>query len=369
MSLNINTDWKVDAINLAETGDMSWRSIARELGVAKSTVSDFLREYYKEREKVDDDVEAVKRVDEMYPETAHIISNPLVDFYVQEAVDKETVSYESVFKIATDKTKQEGTHLFIPDVQAKEGVDFSHLAALGNYIVHKKPDVIINIGDFADMESLSSWDKGKKSAEGKRVIKDINAAIEAMWILLEPLYNFQQAELEEFGEIKYKPRMVLCLGNHEDRITRHVNSCPELDGFLGIHSLKYEEFGWEVYPFLTPVTVGGIAYCHYFQNVMTGKPMTGTAANMLSKIARSFSMGHRQVLDIATRYLQIDGEQQFGLIAGAFYMHEEDYKGRQGNHHWRGIVVKHNVKAGSYNPMMVSIDWLLDNYGDKNATN
>ena len=349
--MNNNNDWKQLAIRLAETNALSWRGIARELDVPKSSVSDHLRAYYKEREKVDDDTDAVKRVDEMY-EQASVVA------------DKESVSYESVFKIATDKTKQEGTHLFIPDVQAKEGVDFSHLAALGNYIVHKKPDVIINIGDFADMESLSSWDKGKKSAEGKRVIKDINAAIEAMWILLEPLYNLQQLELEEFGEIKYKPRMVLCLGNHEDRITRHVNSCPELDGFLGIHSLKYEEFGWEVYSFLTPVTVGGIAYCHYFQNVMTGKPMTGTAANMLPKIARSFSMGHRQVLDIATRYLQIDGEQQFGLIAGAFYMHEEDYKGQQGNHHWRGIVVKHNVKAGSYNPMMVSIDWLLENYGE-----
>ncbi len=355
-----NKEWMLGAIKLAETGALSWRGIARELGVPKSSVSDALRAYYKEREKVDDDVDAVKRVDDMYPSLSYS-----EEFYTLNAINSDDpITYETVFKIVTDPTKQEGTHLFIPDAQAKEGVDFSHLAALGNYIVHKKPDVIINIGDFADMESLSSWDKGKKSAEGKRVIKDINAAIEAMWILLEPLYNLQQAELEEFGEIKYKPRMVLCLGNHEDRITRHVNSCPELDGFLGIHSLKYEEFGWEVYPFLTPVTVGGIAYCHYFQNVMTGKPMTGTAANMLTKLGRSFSMGHRQILDIATRYLQIDGEQQFGLVAGAFYMHEEDYKGQQGNHHWKGIVVKHNVRNGSYNPMVVSIDWLLENYGE-----
>ena len=328
--------------------------IAQMLDVPRTTLRDFFSRYYSEL--------AVDKADEMYPQSAATVNSPLVDFLIKDAEGE--LQYESVFKIATDPTKQEGTHLFIPDVQAKEGVDFSHLAALGNFIVHKQPDVIVNIGDFADMESLSSWDKGKKSAEGKRVIKDINAAIEAMWILLEPLYKLQQAQLEEFGEIKYKPRMILTLGNHEDRITRHVNSCPELDGFLGMDSLKYEEFGWEVYPFLTPVTVGGIAYCHYFQNVMTGKPMTGTATNMLPKLGRSFSMGHRQTLDIATRYLQIDGEQQFGLIAGAFYLHEEDYKGDQGNHHWRGIVVKHNVKNGSYNPMMVSIDWLLENYGE-----
>jgi len=342
--MNNTKEWQSVAITIKNAHhNFTTTKIAEMVGVSRETCRDFFKRYYSAL--------AVDKSDEMYPEAPAV-------------ADKELLQYESVFKIVTDTTKQEGTHLFIPDVQAKEGVDFSHLAALGNFIVHKKPDVIVNIGDFADMESLSSWDKGKKSAEGKRVIHDINAAIEAMWILLEPLYNLQQAELEEFGEVQYKPRLILTLGNHEDRITRHVNSCPELDGFLGLDSLKYEAFGWEVYPFLTPVTVGGIAYCHYFQNVMTGKPMTGSAANMLTKLGRSFSMGHRQILDIATRYLQIDGEQQFGLVAGAFYMHEEDYKGKQGNHHWKGIVVKHNVKNGSYNPMVVSIDWLLENYGE-----
>lgn len=44
-----NKDWYQDAINLAETGALSWRGIARELGVPKSSVSDYLRAYYKMR--------------------------------------------------------------------------------------------------------------------------------------------------------------------------------------------------------------------------------------------------------------------------------------------------------------------------------
>jgi len=52
------------------------------------------------------------------------------------------------------------SHLIIPDVQAKPGLDFTYLRAIGNYIAKKQPDVIINIGDFADMPSLSSYDKG-----------------------------------------------------------------------------------------------------------------------------------------------------------------------------------------------------------------
>ena len=31
-------------------------------------------------------------------------------------------------------------------------------------------------------------------------------------------------------------------------------------------------------------------------------------------------------------------------------------KDPQGNHHWRGVIVKHNVCDGSYNPMFVDID-------------
>jgi len=41
-----NNDWQQDAILLAATGAVSWRGIARELGVSKSTLSDYLRSYY-----------------------------------------------------------------------------------------------------------------------------------------------------------------------------------------------------------------------------------------------------------------------------------------------------------------------------------
>ena len=45
-------------------------------------------------------------------------------------------------------------HLVIPDCQVKSDVPLENLEWIGRYIVDKKPDVIINIGDFADMPSL-----------------------------------------------------------------------------------------------------------------------------------------------------------------------------------------------------------------------
>ena len=44
----MNNEWQIDAVKLANTGVMSWRDIAIQVGKAKSTVSDFLRGYYAE---------------------------------------------------------------------------------------------------------------------------------------------------------------------------------------------------------------------------------------------------------------------------------------------------------------------------------
>lgn len=43
----------------------------------------------------------------------------------------------------------------------------------------------------------------------------------------------------------------------------------------------------------------------------------------------------------------------------SFYQHDEEYMGPQGNHYWRGIVFKHEVTDGRYDPMFVSLDYLL----------
>ena len=64
-------------------------------------------------------------------------------------------------------------HLVIPDVQAKPGDDFNFLSWIGKYCAREHPDVIVQIGDFADMPSLSEYDKGKKSFEGRSYKKDI----------------------------------------------------------------------------------------------------------------------------------------------------------------------------------------------------
>jgi hypothetical protein len=58
----------------------------------------------------------------------------------------------------------------------------------------------------------------------------------------------------------------------------------------------------------------------------------------------------------------VDGRELCGLVAGAFYQHDEDYLGEQGNQYWRGIVVKNEVRNGTYDPCWVSLKYLLSHY-------
>ena len=250
-------------------------------------------------------------------------------------------------------------HLLIPDVQAKEGVPLDHLDWAGKFIVDKKPDVIICIGDFADMPSLSSYDKGKRSFEGRRYKKDIASAKIAMDTLLGPLRK-HNAHMKRLKQKQYKPRLVLTLGNHEERIERASNLQPELEGVIGYHDLPYGD--WEVHDYLKPVVIDGVLYVHYLANPMNGKPYGGTALNQLGKVQHSFCVGHKQTLEHATYFTPL-GKQTTGVVAGAFYQHDEEYKGYQGNAHWRGIVMLHDVHEGNFDPMFVSMRYLRRRYG------
>jgi hypothetical protein len=252
-------------------------------------------------------------------------------------------------------------HVVIPDTQAKPGVPTDHLAWIGHYIVDQfagRPGVeIIHLGDHWDMASLSSYDKGKKAMEGRRYVEDVTAGNEAFAILNAPL-NAYNATRAAYHEARWRPGLHLLRGNHEDRITRATENDAQLDGLLSLDQL--ESPGWQVYDFLEPLWLDGVGYAHFWANPMTGRPHGGQAATRLKTIGHSFTMGHQQTLDYALRF--VGGRSQHALICGACYLHDEDYKGPQGNAHWRGIVVCHQVEAGSYDPMMVSLDYLCRRY-------
>ena len=251
------------------------------------------------------------------------------------------------------------THLILPDVQVKDGHDVTFLEKIGQFIVDKKPDVIVCLGDFADMESLSSYDKGKKSFEGRRYTKDIEAAHNAMQALTEAPYRYNQQQFRNKKKL-YNPRMILTLGNHEDRIRRAIETSPELDGVLSVDDLGYDKYGWEVYPYLEVVNVDGVNYSHFFTSGVMGRPVPN-AKQLLIKKHQSCVMGHVQTMDIATDY-RADGTPIIGLFAGCCYEHNEDYLGNQGNNYFRGIHMLYEVNNGSFYHHAISLKYLHEKY-------
>jgi len=253
-------------------------------------------------------------------------------------------------------------HLIIPDTQCKPGVPLEHLHWVGKAIVDEKPDVIIHLGDHFDMASLSSYDKGRKVAEGRRLQQDFDSGHEGMNILFYPMleHNLKRAKAKKK---LYSPEKHFCMGNHEYRLHRHIEAHAELDGLLEWpDAFNLEAYGWEVHDFRVPVTRDGVTYAHYYYNPNSGTPYGGTCHTKLKNIGHSFIAGHTQGLDMATRTTNM-GDTQWGIVAGSCYLHDEEYKGPQANGHWRGILILDDVRDGNFEPRPISLKALEDKYG------
>lgn len=251
-------------------------------------------------------------------------------------------------------TKQKPLKIaFLPDPQVKPDEDLAYLSRVGSYLAAKRPDVIVCAGDFGDMPSLSSYDKGKLSFEGRRYWKDVEAVHRGQEALLMPIEM----------EAGYSPRKIMLGGNHEQRILRAVDEDPKLEGTMGLENLKYEEFGWETPEFLEPVKINDVMFAHYFTSGVKGLPIT-SAARLLSLKHMSCVAGHQQGKQIAYA-TRADGATITGMIVGSMYEHNEKYLGPQGNSGWRGLVMLHEVKDGSFDEMMISLSYINKKFARK----
>lgn len=254
------------------------------------------------------------------------------------------------------------THIVIPDCQVKPGVDISHLEDIGKYILDVKPEVVVNIGDFFDMPSLSSYDKGKKCFEGRRYKHDIKAGKDGMKKLLEPITEYNKKAKENHKQ-RYKPIMHFLIGNHEERIVRAVDNDPALEELMSYDDLGLKAFGWKVHDYLEVEEVDGIYYTHFVSSPHSSRAI-GTAKGIANVMHKSTIVGHQQSLDYYYLPSRVRGGVPIQcIIAGAAYTHEEEYRGAQNQEHFRGILRLSGVDGkGNFCPMFISLDYLKTRY-------
>jgi len=249
-------------------------------------------------------------------------------------------------------------HLIIPDTQIKPDCPIEHMYWAGRYAVAMKPNVIVHLGDHWDMPSLSSYDVGKKSFEGRRYSADVESGNKAMKVFTDCI-RAEQKRLRTNKKKVWKPRLVFTLGNHENRIERAIENDAKLEGLMSYDDLNLR--GWEVHPYLQPVIIDGIAYCHFFTSGVMGRAVTN-AKLLLQKKHMSCIMGHVQDRDIAFDR-DAQGRRMTALFAGIFYQHNEDYLNPQTNGSWSGLWVFNEVDNGTFDEMPVSMTYLRRKYG------
>lgn len=246
----------------------------------------------------------------------------------------------------------------VGDTQAKEGVLSDHMEALGNYYLDKRPEVILFLGDHFDMPSLSSYDQGKKSFEGRTYVSDIEAGQESLLRFLDVIYAHQR-KMKRQKRRGYTPELVYLLGNHEQRIERAIEVDRKLEGLIGYHNLGLEPMGFQVQNFLEIYNLCGIAFSHFFTTPGSSRAIGGTAVYKLNKLKHSFVMGHQQGYDITPPNYLTNGSVIRGGVFGSFYLHEEKYQGPQGNQHYRGTGMLTEVDNGYFNVVELSCDYLI----------
>jgi Calcineurin-like phosphoesterase len=244
-------------------------------------------------------------------------------------------------------------HLVIPDSHATPGHHNRRFTWLGHLINDVKPDVVIDIGDWFSMDSLCSYDKGKKSFEGRRYIKDIQAGLEAQ-DRMRSVIDKQKRKL---------PRFVRTLGNHEQRIVKAIEQDAVLEGTIGLKDLQSREYGWEEYPFLEQIDIDGISYAHYFVSGVMGRPISGfnAASQLITKQLKSCTCGHSHLFDYAIRTDAV-GRKLHGLVSGVYQDYYADYAG-PANLLWNaGVCIKRGVENGRYDLEHISLARIKEAY-------
>lgn len=250
------------------------------------------------------------------------------------------------------------THLLIPDTHAHYQHHNKRADLLANLIIDLRPDCVVHIGDGPDMPSLSGYDRGKKSFQGRTYKQDIEA-----WL------DFQDRMWYPVKKRKKKlPDSYYLIGNHEERIDRAIQLQPELEGAIGYQDLELERYWSEVVPYAgrTPgiLCIDDIYYAHYFVSGVMGKPVSGErpAYSLITKQYASCTQGHTHTLDTCVR-TTVGRQKINGLVCGCFIDYHVDWAGNTQDLWWPGVIVKHNVEGGCYDPQFISLKALQKEYG------
>lgn len=232
---------------------------------------------------------------------------------------------------------------------------------LGQLIYDVRPDYVVDLGDTADMWSLSSHDtRYPEVMSMANYEKDI-----------ESYLDFQERMRYRIKKNKVKrPAYFGMEGNHENRIRKALAHDPRLGG--GKYGISFDHLETDrYYDEYTPYENGapgisvhdGVSYAHFIASGNYGTAMSGDhhAFNLIKKRHSSTTVGHSHKRNL---YFKDDAfpNPSIGLVAGCFKGREESWAGQANKEWWKGCVIKRNIEDGAYSPQFVSMKELENAY-------
>ena len=121
------------------------------------------------------------------------------------------------------------------------------------------------------------------------------------------------------------------------------------EGKLKNSDIGYEDYPWEVVPFLQPIDIQGIDFIHYATSGLMGRPIGGIhpAWSIIKKRNKSTVVGHSHVTDY--KIDRTPGRSLMGLACGSYVDYEANYAGPANDMWSRGIAVLDDAADGIVN--------------------
>lgn len=173
--------------------------------------------------------------------------------------------------------------LVIGDLHRKPGMPLEPMTWIGRYVAESRPDNVVQIGDFLDMESCEFHSPPGSASHAKRpaFIEDIESGEDALCEYHKEIST---------GEIPHD----VVYGNHEYRANRLEELAPNLRGSLVAKiDEMFSRYRWRVTPYRQWLFLEGVGMTHVPHTIM-GKPIGGRypEQNIGNQSTHSIVFGH-----------------------------------------------------------------------------
>ena len=234
---------------------------------------------------------------------------------------------------------------------------------LGQYIADEKPDLVIDLGDGADMCSLNSFDtRYPQAVVMQNYGNDINHYNEAQERLRAPYKRLKRKKLQWVG----------FEGNHENRIKKAIAENPRNEDRTGQGygisfghlqtDLWFDDYHEYYNSAPSIANYCGVDFAHFFSSGNYGTATSGIhhAYSVINNRHNSSVCGHSHKRDVYFK----DDAGSIGMVVGCYKGHEETWAGQANLSWWNGVVMMRGVDNGRFEPMFVSMDMLEKEYSN-----